>query len=137
MTVGSLALRMLLSLALILSGTGTAVAGVQMQWKHAEAAQAAPPADAEPCHGDHVETRTPAGNTGLASHQADGGTLQQPGADCCKGGACNCACMHPAQAALFEWRAAGPVMDQALAVRALTLAHAAPALPHLIRPPIA
>jgi len=49
---------------------------------------------------------------------------------------CRCACAHPAQAAVPMVAFTPLPVESAGNVRPLASAHAAPALPHLIRPPI-
>jgi hypothetical protein len=113
-------LRILLSLALVLNGTSSAWA-----MDAAMAPIKAPPAmaDAAPtCH-DHAEAPSP--------------TAPEPDpSDCCQTAACQCACAHlPATAFLgAAFPASLPLGTEAVPV--VIHRHAAPPLPHQLRPPI-
>ncbi len=126
--------RVLLGLVLILNGIGNAVASVLMT--HSGAVETAASAEAVmDCHGDHegqaVEANPVAGvSQGLTDDPSD------PNPSCCESGACQCACMHLSQAAVSLSRAIEIVISHAGAVLPPKAGHAAPALPHLIRPPI-
>jgi hypothetical protein len=125
MTISAVLLRVLLVLALVLNGIGSAVAGVHAHAGHADAVPAqalASDADA-PCH---EPAPVPAPEPVAAGDAAD----------CCEGARCDCACTAAgATVAAFELPtlATPPV---ALATHRLDAGHRAPALAHLIRPPI-
>lgn len=129
-------LRVLLSIALILNGIGGAVAATRMATGPASAEAMARAAEAPrvtdmPCHPHHG---VPASHGPGAGEPAS--PVKVPGPDCCKTGACTCACAQVAQVALSAFRLAAPVLEQSPAPRRLSLAYATPALPPLIRPPI-
>ena len=120
--------RVLLGLVLILNGIGNAVASVRMM--HAGAVETAASAEAGmDCHGHDK------GQAAEASRVA-GDDPSDPNPSCCESGACQCACMHLAQAAVSLSRATEIVISHAGAVIPPKAGHSAPALPHLIRPPI-
>jgi hypothetical protein len=135
----SLALRLLLALAFALDGSTSAVAGARMA--AADAMQASMSArgpgslHADACAGhsegghavDHTDDHPAAGPASPHDRSTP---------DCCKGGACQCACTH-ATHALAAGIAVVPRSIQRARVLNLAAANPpAPALPHLIRPPI-
>ncbi|WP_372364170.1 CopL family metal-binding regulatory protein [Xanthomonas sp. NCPPB 3583] len=61
---------------------------------------------------------------------------KQPAPDCCKSSACRCACMHSAPATVAMMIFTPALVGHSQSVLPIALGHAAPALPHLIRPPI-
>jgi hypothetical protein len=113
---------------------------VPMQAPVAEVATAMPtPAavaasDDMPCHGHHATAATAAPEAATAATPAPVKPKHAP--DCCKSGACRCACVHIAQVAVPVLQLPPAALDHARSVRPLALGHAAPALPHPIRPPI-
>ena len=121
-------LRILLSVALVLNGTSSAWAmqsstasasASVMHAAHEMAAEAAEP----PCH-EHAE---PAPVAPEPAPMPD---------DCCQTDACQCACAHlPAAAFAIALALPAPMPGTVLAARTPG-GHAAPALPHQIRPPI-
>jgi len=139
-------LRVLLSVALICNGATSAMASVQML--HASRPQAAmsPAAAATtaampPCHQHPAAQQGPAvaaltSASPVAAADVAPAPAEQPQPDCCKSGMCRCACAHPAQAAVPMMALTPLRVESAGNVRSLSSAHAAPALPHLIRPPI-
>jgi hypothetical protein len=141
----SLLLRLLLSLGLVLNGSGYAFAsGHASMVAHAQAA--AQPQVQSPCHegGDAQGPAMPMHGSD-AVDVASGGVLSPPGEahppghadpDCCDMGTCRCACMHGAVAAVAMLARAPFAAINGTAVRPLVSAHPAPVLPHLIRPPI-
>lgn len=135
MSVWSILLRLLLAAALIFNGAATAVASVHMNHMGAvEAAVQPEPVSAEdpPCH-EHPATTAAADQP---DPTVDADNDQTPSPDCCKSGACRCACVYHASAALFDLGLVAPIIEHAASVRPMSTGHAAPALPHLIRPPI-
>nr|WP_280640385.1 CopL family metal-binding regulatory protein [Pseudoxanthomonas mexicana] len=79
------------------------------------------------------------------SHHADAPSIEKAkkaghgdhaGPDCCKSSACRCACVHACASALPAHMYVSVQLALGLHVMPLPLGHAAPALPHLIRPPI-
>jgi hypothetical protein len=133
---------MLLSLVLVLNGATSAAAATHTQMNHDAAqtaiATAASQASVEdmPCHHHALASTTGAHDDPPIATDPAPGKSKNPAPDCCKSGTCRCACTHLAQATLPALNIAAPVLDGTRSVRRLILAHAAPALPHLIRPPI-
>lgn len=140
MPIWSLLLRAFLSLVLILNGMGTAAASVHLPGftmvASTEAAAPSTLADAGelPCHQQQGEAASAGAGYPSADPPRDSADHQQP--DCCKSGLCRCECMHSAHAAVMAWAITTPFIEHGIVVRSLPLGHAAPALPHLIRPPI-
>lgn len=130
----SAALRVLLSLALVLNGAGAAMAATQMQLGQGIASHSHAPASSGqsdmPCHTGHA---------GHAMTHADHTMPGQPSEavpDCCQGGICSCACMSVAQAMLPGFALPAPLWVQPQGAKPLQPGHPNPALTHLIRPPI-
>src|SRR3546814_6168691 len=77
----------------------------------------------------------------MALHSDAGGhghgtsDAETPPPDCCESGACDCACMHPAQAAVVSAAVDLGSLEHTDSVRPMSSVHASPSLPHLIRPP--
>lgn len=130
MRAWSLLLRLMLAFALVLNGATPALAGSHAPASAPTTAAAADDAHEQaPCH---------AMADALAQSPVDeGGDPAAPSSpDCCGPGACQCACVHLSQAVLPVVttptnEATGPGH-----VRPADTLRAAPALPHLIRPPI-
>ncbi|MFC6189141.1 CopL family metal-binding regulatory protein [Pseudoxanthomonas mexicana] len=122
---------MLLSVALILNGATTAMASVHMA--HGAASSVAAPAQktiaSAPCHERHA-----------ASVKSDGMAAPADSAapDCCgsDSSACRSVCMHSSPVAVSMTTFAPVQIEHPRSLRPLSLGHATPALPHLIRPPI-
>ena len=141
MSTRAILLRLLLCIALVFNGAASAMASVQMMQMHADGQGTASipvptMADAEPampCHHD-----------GQASHSQDAAAAATPSKDqqphqtpdCCKSSTCTCACVHQAAAMVPMLVFQGATLLHVGSVRSMTLGHPAPALPHLIRPPI-
>lgn len=142
----SLLLHALLSLALVANGIGAAMASAQAGCVHSATAVAlsidessveAPPVAEPPCHGGMAqEAASPTHDGAHASLPGDASSTDGHGDDGNCGNACDCACKAHSQAALMPptlllhasariAHADTPVYD-----------HAAPALPHPVRPPI-
>lgn len=136
MSLWAVLLRVLLSIALILNGATTAMASVQMT--HGFAPKAATPvktASVEmPCH-QHQQAASVAADPSPAAPVSPPKS-KHPAPDCCKSSACRCACMHSAPATMSMMIYTPAVVEHSQSVRPMALGHAAPALPHLIRPPI-
>lgn len=127
----SATLRILLSLVLVLNGIGGAMAATRMQLTTTptqEVTAAMPDSMAGmPCHEQ--------GAMGVGkNHGQPQKTPAVP--DCCKGGACACACMSVAQAMLLTPSLTTPAWVHVSLTKRLSLGHVDPTLPHLIRPPI-
>ncbi len=147
MAFGPFVLRVLLSISLILNGSGYALAGTHGHGGHGNhgvnaagsaVVDAEPVADAQPpCH-QHEEVD--AGQAAdLQSDALQGGTVtgtDEAPADCCKNGACRCGCVHQTQVAVPTFFLRSPAVAPPQAVPELQNRHAEPALPHLMRPPI-
>ena len=125
MTKSAVLLRVLLVLALVLNGIGTAVAGVHAHAGPADdtLAQVLASDTVAPCH---EQTPPP------SPEPADAG-------DCCDGARCDCACTAAgATVATVATVVLLPLSTPpvALATHRLDAGHRAPALAHPIRPPI-
>ncbi|MGY0799451.1 CopL family metal-binding regulatory protein [Lysobacter sp. A286] len=133
MSLQHLLLRVLLCIALILNGSGLAVAATQMQVQHATTVASTTPdsastPDEHTTCAEHSAPATAATEAPLGDHSA--------AADCCEGTACDVACPAGLLATLTvpvqEWRMAPHV----LAARPALADHPAPALHDRYRPPI-
>lgn len=128
-----LLLRVLLCIALILNGSGLAVAATQMQVQHAAMAAATSgplpaPTDHATCM-EHSSAATPATGAPLSdNHSAT--------ADCCTGTSCDVACPAGLLATLTAPAQGWRIAPQILAVRPALADHPAPALHDRYRPPI-
>lgn len=138
-------LRLLLSLSLVLYGSGVAAAATGMQMAHATAtAHSIDPATGRvseggpaPCH-DAAETTVSAAEdpAETADVGTDISTSTHGSPDCCEASGCDCSCIQQVQVASIALGVENLAPDRSTAVRAMTAGHASPALPHLIRPPI-
>ena len=120
--------RLLLSVALVLNGIGGAMAATRMHVEQASTAEhvRTPESAGMPCHEDQGTSERKTG----APHE------QSPAPDCCTSGVCACACAHVSQVPLPALPSTESVPGRDLTVAHMSLGLAAPALPHLIRPPI-
>jgi len=131
MSARAILLRLLLCFALVLNGVAPAMASVRMHAgtddRHAAASEPAQVAGhAMPCHED--------GSPPMASPEQSPKQPAAPG--CCKSATCACACISHAAAMPPAMAFHGAAMPHAGDIRPMPAGHAAPALPHLIRPPI-
>jgi hypothetical protein len=138
----AIVLRIVLSVALILNGFGSAMAATHMHLENASTVadarthtptQARDDSAAAPCHDssgipDSGSKPQDEGETGTAKSSADLG--------CCASGLCSCKCVHQGQALFAPTLCSQLALEHSADVRTMTSAHASPALPHLIRPPI-
>ena len=143
MSFWPIVLRALISLSLILNGSAYAVASTHMQLGHMSTGTSVPlsptqaVATAEPSCGPHqTHAAATPGPLPDATHDQAPAKPQHPSPDCCKSGSCINACTQQAQTAVDM-----PVLQAAVGtpvsnVSPLKPGHAAPTLPHLIRPPI-
>lgn len=139
MFLRSVLLRVLLSLSLILNGMSAAFA-THSPAGHAGMSMSDAPVAAQvavesipPCH--QAPSTSPAESDDAPRvHEAARDHGKTP--DCCKSGTCRCDCLHAAQAGPAPWTEGALAFDHTRSFRRLTSAHATPALPHLIRPPI-
>lgn len=142
MSAWSLLLRVLICMTLALNGVATAAMSVHMPGAMTSATSAKQIASPQqqatkemPCHGHHAAGATSALDSTTAVDP-------KPAADghgksgCCKSGLCQCACMQGVQAAMTATLPATVMFGRVVSTRTLPLGHAAPALLHLIRPPI-
>lgn len=143
MTFGPILLRVLLSLSLILNGSGYAMAASHVEGDHAVTVAAPAPTDnqqvagtQQPCH-EPADAGAPEKSTKLAdSTQGDSATSAgEETHDCCKNGACRCGCVHQTQVAVPGVFLGSPVLASP-PQRGQQSRHAEPAPPHLMRPPI-
>lgn len=143
MSASTVLLRVLLSLILVLNGIWTAHASVRLlvettipSGKHAIGA--AGDAAASHCagHGSAM-----AANTHDAGHPDASATAPEPcdpaAPDCCQSSACQCASPQVYASLIPDVSQAPLLAAHDRVTAALALAYPAPALPHLIRPPIA
>lgn len=137
-------LRVLLSISLILNGSGYAMAATHMQMGHGGAAASVAEPEAPdsvsaaeaPCQQHHSGASGPVAQLSDTTSDTAAVKSEHPSPDCCKSGACRCACVHQAQVAIPADSLDGAVIEHAGVMHPLKPGHAAPALPHLIRPPI-
>jgi hypothetical protein len=142
MAARSALFRLFLATILMLNGIASAMAAVQ----HA-AGPGLPPAASEAAQVDPTGDRIHDGCVGSASEHPAGtdvpttagsthgaGDAADPG--CCESGSCQCACVNAGLAALPPVARNGfGIPGQACGYPAVA-GHVAPALPHLMRPPI-
>ena len=148
----SVLLRLLLGLLLVLNGIGTSMAATAMLLVHAtHATQSAPHSDAAgkaapPCH-DTARPVDTAGDMDMAGmgdlamaatdvSDTNAPASHQPPPDCCQSMHCDCACMQSTAAAMVVLLLPTAAPADGEQTPAMALDHTAPALPHLIRPPI-
>lgn len=121
-------LRALLCLALILNGSGAAVAATQMQMGHLAAVTPAPVMEhhgaMSPCHGEQAVAH----HTPPAPH---------PSPDCCQSAQCACDCLQHLTATATGFFVPMPMLAHAPVLRPMHAGHPSPALANPIRPPIA
>ncbi len=125
MSFGALLLRVLLCLGLFVNGSAQARAVTHSVLASHQARVATPP-----CH--EAEDMKATGSQAHAHHAAPAPTKP----DCCKSGACDCACSHGAVATMPTLHAEGRHVRHASLVGLPATQYASPALPRLIRPPI-
>ena len=142
MSISAILLRVVLCIGLVLNGSGHAVAATQMQVKHLAAVSAAMQTTAaaffqdaavQPCHEDPSTTGVVPAIAGTGENPAN---PEIPTPDCCKSMNCAGVCAQHAFATMPGLSAGTLVIDHASSVRPMRTGHPAPALPHLIRPPI-
>ncbi len=125
MSLGALLLRLLLCLGLLVNGSAQAMAVT-----HSVLASHQAPASTPPCH--EAEDMKATGSQ-VHEHRAAPITKKP---DCCKSGACECACSHGAVATMPTLDAQGREVRHTALVGLPVTRYASPALPRLIRPPI-
>ncbi len=125
MSFGPFLLRVLLCLGLLVNGSAQAMAITHSMLASHQARVATPP-----CH--EAEDMNAEGS-GAHVHRAVPATKKP---DCCKAGACECACSHGAVATMPTLHSQGRRVRHAALVGQPLTRYASPALPRLIRPPI-
>ena len=128
MAFGAVVLRVLLCVGLLVSSSAQAIAMTHIAGRVHEMASTAPP-----CH-DAAESRAAQAHSPVV-HGAANPTSMKP--DCCKSGVCDCACSHGAVTTSLRFDGEGRRVADLTQVGRLAGRHASPALPRLIRPPIA
>ncbi|MCL6713191.1 CopL family metal-binding regulatory protein [Pseudoxanthomonas sp. z9] len=124
MSLATLLMRCLLCVALVLNGASAAAASVRML----DMGSGAQAASGE--RGDAHDLDC----AGHASEPEDKGSPS--GRDCCKSASCPCACVQGCATAMDTPTDTPVIIVHAGVVPTPVLEHPAPALPHLIRPPI-
>jgi hypothetical protein len=136
MSFAGILLRVALGLSLVLNGIGGTLAATEMAFGSAtstsDTAFAATPVPAHSgCH-DHAS---------MPHHQQPSpepaGKLPAGHSDCCGVGLCGCACAQLPSLAALELLFVPPNLEHECLSDAIDANRPSPALPHLIRPPIA
>jgi hypothetical protein len=123
-------LRLLLCLALVANGTSTVHASVRMTFDGGTGSMTEHQTE-PPCH----EAAAMPGGELVAD--PDSPSAPASDADCCPPGGCLCSCVSHAPTILTVHAVASTTTRRATSpMSALSSAHASPAHPHLIRPPI-
>lgn len=125
MSFGALLLRVLLCLGLVVSGSAQAMAVTHSMMAIHQARLATPP-----CH--EAEDMKATGS--LVHEHPAAPVTKKP--DCCKSGACECACSHGAVATMPTLHAQARKVRHAALIYLPVTRYASPALRRLIRPPI-
>ena len=134
MSVWSILLRVVLSVALVLNGATGVYAATRMQMSHA-----APTITADAVEKTAVET--PCHEMSGMAHNSPAADpapepSKHPDTDCCKSASCTCMCMQGVQAPPVHAVVPTVLVNHSQSVRPLSLGHTSPALPHPDRPPI-
>lgn len=138
--VSAVLLRILLSLALVLNGVGSAAASVQMAGgmmaseSHSMRAVASEGGDSA-CPEHHAATAKPDADSS-ALHHAPSRDGRHPAPDCCKSSTCRCVCVHACASVPVASAQASVIPAHALRIDPKVEGRPSPTLPHLIRPPI-
>lgn len=141
MSVAAVLLRLLLSLAIVLNGAGNAMASVPMQGgamplHYGQQDDRAGTAASAHCAGHEMTMPAALANAVDGSGQAPDRS-EQSMPDCCKSSACRCACAHACSSLMPAAAQAFAMIAHEMSIGAMSIGYRAPALPHLIRPPIA
>ncbi|MBS0200423.1 MAG: CopL family metal-binding regulatory protein [Proteobacteria bacterium] len=131
-------LRILLSLALVLNGLGSAAASVQMTGHMMQAPVKATPSithqsDQASCDHQHPAATD---NAYPASHQVHAKHGDPASPDCCKSSTCSCACVHACTSVTMAAQQVLLIPAHDPGTGRIAVTYPSPALPHLIRPPI-
>ncbi|MBN8211297.1 MAG: CopL family metal-binding regulatory protein [Xanthomonadales bacterium] len=136
MSVWSILLRVLLSVALVLNSATGAFAATRMQMSHAAPVSSVPAAERaaveKPCH--EASGMSQVGPTAATDPTPD--PVKHPSPDCCKSASCTCMCMHGVQAPPVYAFIPTALVNHSQSIRPLLLGHISPALAHPTRPPI-
>ena len=136
MSRAAILLRIVLSVALVLNGIGGSLAAAQMAVGSQTISSATPVAPAVAHSGCHEHASMPHHHPSPAA-ETPSGKAPAGHSDCCGVGMCGCACAQLPSLAAIELLIDPPKLELERLSDALASTHAAPALPHLIRPPIA
>jgi len=137
----ALLLRFLLCISLILNGSGFAMASPHARMAHTDSmampvvSPEATAATEPPCHTEQ-HSAVHASEVSDEAHDGSPADSKSPAPDCCASDTCQCACMHQAQAAIPLHALTHGIVEHTGGARMRKSGHPAPALPHLIRPPI-
>lgn len=142
MSTWSILLRVFLIVALTFSGATTAMASMHLGHAGMHEVMAPPVVSAASqikpaCHEQAQDAS--AKSPELAAVTGEISSAQSEHAmppDCCQSGVCRCICMQSSHAAIPVVAFMPVMIEHAASVRPMPLSHAAPALLHLIRPPI-
>lgn len=135
MSLATLLMRCLLCVALVLNSAGAAAASVRMldmgsgSQGTSEKGGNAHDLDCAGHADDHAGFWQESGSS--SAHDT------QPDPDCCKSASCTCACVHGCATAIATQTGTPVIIIHAGVMPTPMTEHPAPALPHLIRPPIA
>ena len=136
MSVWSILLRVLLSIALVLNGATGAFAATGMQMSHAVPVSSAPAAERtaveKPCH--QAIGMAHVGPTAATDPAPE--PSKHPRPDCCKSAICTCRCVQGVRAPPIYAFVPTALVNHSQSVRPILLGHISPALPHPTRPPI-
>ncbi|MEJ7746955.1 MAG: CopL family metal-binding regulatory protein [Luteimonas sp.] len=137
-------LRLLLALVLLANGIGSAFAATRMQVegfgaRAAAVAMAQSDASTGAAHCDeHAGMDAVVMDASAMSSHAPGDAQDSDSdsGDCCASGFCLCACVQLVLAGIENLHMLESAVTRDTTAQVLSIGHAAPALPHLIRPPI-
>jgi hypothetical protein len=136
MSRAGILLRVVLSLSLVLNGIGGTLAATEMAFgSTATASETASAATLAPAHaGCHHHASMPHHQQPSAE---PAGKPPAGHSDCCGAGLCGCACAQLPSLAALELLFVPPSLEHERLSNAVDANRPSPALPHLIRPPIA
>lgn len=140
----SILIRVLLSITLVLNGSGLAMASTHAQMGQGDnmsmspvLSQAETASVQPPCLQQHdAASSSSASELSVAMPETQSAAPKHASPQCCQSVACACACVSPAQAAIAVHALPDDVARDAGNLRPGVRGYPAPVLPHLIRPPI-
>jgi len=140
MTPVSVLLRIVLCACLVLNGSAWALSAdhhAASAAREAAAVAAAHENAQAPCH-ENAHDAAPHHETAAALPEGPDPAHDSPGdpGDCCGEAGCSCDCLHHSSLAVAESLSVAPSIRPSEPAVAFAVKHAAPSLPHLIRPPI-